>query len=86
VKIVLVGLPPMLRELVEAAVADQPDIETVGEVDDANGLEEVIARTGARAVVAADDALDETLALRVVGRSAHSHRELERRRPPRLRL
>jgi hypothetical protein len=36
----------------------------------ANGLEEVIARTGARAVVAADDALDETLALRLVG-AAH---------------
>jgi hypothetical protein len=70
VKIILVGLPPMLRGLVEAAVAEQPDIEIVGEVDDPSGLDEVIARTGARAVVAADDALDETRALGLVG-AAH---------------
>jgi DNA-binding NarL/FixJ family response regulator len=66
-RIVFVRLPALLRELIREAVEAQPDLQVVGELDDASALEDAIAGTGARAVVAADDALEEAAALELVG-------------------
>jgi hypothetical protein len=66
IKIVLVALPDMLRELVEAAVQTEPGVKVIEERRDAAGLERVVARAGARAVVAGAESLDAEDALAVV--------------------
>jgi hypothetical protein len=90
---VLVGLPNILRDLVIEAMEREPDLELVGEQPDASGLEDVIGRTGARVVVAADDAVDEALAFRLVASmpvrvatlsAAVRHASVYRCRPERL--
>ena len=67
VRILLVGLPRLLRELVEAALEAQPDMSVVGEAEDASELAETVERAGATAVIAAEEALDEARALELVG-------------------
>jgi hypothetical protein len=34
--------PRLMRELVLALIADQPDIEIIGEIEDAHGLAEAV--------------------------------------------
>ena len=66
VRIVLVGVPQLLREIVEAAFEVQPDISVVGETEDASGLAQTAERTDATAVIAAEEALDEARAIELV--------------------
>ena len=63
VRIVLVALPQLLREIVEAAVEAQPDMSVVDETEDESELAAIVERTGATAVIAAEEALDEARAL-----------------------
>jgi DNA-binding NarL/FixJ family response regulator len=56
IAILLVALPRLLREQVEAAIDAEPDLEIVAERDDSSELEEALRSTGARVVVAGDDA------------------------------
>jgi DNA-binding NarL/FixJ family response regulator len=66
VKLVLVGLPRVLRDVMEAAVQTEADLEVVAETPDASGLAGLIAETGAHVVVADAEAVDEPRALRLV--------------------
>jgi voltage-gated potassium channel Kch len=67
IKVVLLGLPPLLREIVEAALEAEPDLEIVEDTDDVSALDRIVERTGAGAVIASGQALDEPRALAVVG-------------------
>ena len=67
VRIVLVGLPRLLREIVEGALEAQPDMSVVGEAEDASELAETVEQAGATAVIAVEEALDEARAIELVG-------------------
>ena len=69
IAILLVALPRLLRDEVEAAIEAEPDLEVVAERDDSSELEEELRRTGARVVVAADDAVEPARALALVASS-----------------
>ncbi len=69
IAILLVALPRLLREQVEAVIGAEPDLEIVAERDDASGLEETLERTGVRVVVASDDSVDSARALALVASS-----------------
>ena len=67
VRILLVGLPPLLRELVEEALEAEPDLELVGDTEDAGNLGRLVERSRADAVLAGGQAIDEPRALALVG-------------------
>jgi DNA-binding NarL/FixJ family response regulator len=67
VRIVLVALPQLLREIVEAAIEAEPDMSVVGETEDESALAPIVEQTDATAVIAAEEALDEGRALELVG-------------------
>jgi DNA-binding NarL/FixJ family response regulator len=69
IAILLVALPRLLREQVEAAIDAEPDLEIVAERDDSSELEEALRSTGARVVVAAEYALEPARALALVASS-----------------
>jgi DNA-binding NarL/FixJ family response regulator len=66
VRIVLVALPQLLREIVEAAIEAQPDMSVVGETEDESALAPIVGQTDATAVIAAEKAFDEAQALELV--------------------
>jgi hypothetical protein len=68
IKVVLLGLPPLLREIVEAALETESDLEIVGDTDDVSSLDRIVERTRAGAVIASGRAIDEPRALAVVGK------------------
>lgn len=45
IRVVVANRPRLMRELVLATIADQPDIETVGEAENENEITEVVERT-----------------------------------------
>ncbi len=63
-RVLLVGLPALLRDLVEQIVSESPDIEVVGDVDEARGLEEALEKTGAELVIATSANVEPTGKLR----------------------
>ena len=54
-RVLLIGLPPMLRELVGQTVASAPDIELVGEISSAEPAEEAVKRYQPSVVVLTSD-------------------------------
>jgi chemotaxis response regulator CheB len=54
-RVALVGLPEMLREIVEGALRQQPDLAVVGTEDDAHAA---VGRLGANLLVVNDESLD----------------------------
>ena len=51
-RILIVAIPPLLRELIGEIVARADDIEVVGELDDRAGVLDRVERTGATFVIA----------------------------------
>lgn len=45
IRVVVANRPRLMRELVLATIADQPDIETVGEAENDSEITEVVERT-----------------------------------------
>jgi chemotaxis response regulator CheB len=45
IRVVVANRPRLMRELVLATIADQPDIETVGEADNDSEITELVERT-----------------------------------------
>jgi DNA-binding NarL/FixJ family response regulator len=66
-RILLVEMPHMLRDIVVGVLADQPDMEVVGEETAMNGLPETVVDAGADVVVIGrdDPSLARTLLERV---------------------
>jgi DNA-binding NarL/FixJ family response regulator len=51
-KILIVEIPSLLREIIEEMVADEDDMEVVGELPDHSAIVELVERTGATFVIA----------------------------------
>ena len=45
IRVLIANQPRLMRELISATIADQPDIELVGEVNQREDLTEVVAQT-----------------------------------------
>ncbi len=54
-RIVLVAMPQMLRDIVAGVLADEPDMEIVGEATGVNGLPDAVLEPGADVVVMGRD-------------------------------
>jgi chemotaxis response regulator CheB len=75
-RVLLVGLPALLRDLVEQALSEAPELELVGEADEESGFEAALETTGAELVIATSeegevadrgrDALEARASLRVL--------------------
>jgi DNA-binding NarL/FixJ family response regulator len=50
-RILLVEMPQILRDIVAGVLADEPDMEVVGEAATMNGLSQTVVETGADVVV-----------------------------------
>ncbi len=57
-RVVLVGMPLMLRDIVNEVLASEPDLEVVGEFPDATELTAAVEQTDAAVVVAGEAAAD----------------------------
>jgi hypothetical protein len=55
VRVLLVGLPTMLRDLVAGALAGNPDVEVAGDLARVAGVGKAVSATGATVVVTASD-------------------------------
>jgi DNA-binding NarL/FixJ family response regulator len=55
-RIVLIDMPPLLREIVRDAVAREPDLELVAELDDAPDVVDALRQDGADFVILGSDA------------------------------
>src|ERR1700758_5475888 len=55
VRVLVANYPRLMRELVMATVADQPDIEVVGEVQDESDLTEVVEKVEPDVLIIAMD-------------------------------
>jgi DNA-binding NarL/FixJ family response regulator len=58
VRILLADMAPMLLSIIRSIVADQPDIEVVGELSEPTGLQAIVERTGATMVIVGHDRPD----------------------------
>jgi len=56
IRIVLIDMSPLLREIVREALAPEPDLEIVAEHDVATDVRDEVARTGADFVIVGSDA------------------------------
>lgn len=54
--------PRLMRELVLAVIADQPDIEIIGEIEDTHGLAEAVEDTEPDVLIIALDDADKRIA------------------------
>jgi DNA-binding NarL/FixJ family response regulator len=55
-RIVLIDMPPLLREIVRDAVAREPDLELVAELEDGPGVAAALEHDGADFVIVGSDA------------------------------
>jgi len=62
VRVLVANRPRLMRELVLAVIADQPDIEVIGEVQDENDLAEAIAEAEPDVLIVALDDADNRVA------------------------
>jgi chemotaxis response regulator CheB len=45
IRVLVANHPRLMRELISATIADQPDIEIVGEIEDESGIEDAVNNT-----------------------------------------
>jgi DNA-binding NarL/FixJ family response regulator len=62
VRVLVANRPRLMRELVLAIIADQPDIEIIGEVLDENSLAEAIEEAQPDVLIVALDDIDKRIA------------------------
>ena len=62
VRVLVANRPRLMRELVLAVIADQPDIEIIGEIEDAHGLAEAVEDAEPDVLIIALDDADKRIA------------------------
>ena len=62
VRVLVANHPRLMRELVLAVIADQPDIEVIGELQDENGLAEAVEEAQPDILILALDDADKRVA------------------------
>jgi DNA-binding NarL/FixJ family response regulator len=72
IRVLLAHVPPMLQSIIRGIVADQPDIEVIGELSNPTGLQAMVDQTGATFVIVGHDSPD----------PPEAFRELLLRKPP----
>jgi DNA-binding NarL/FixJ family response regulator len=68
-RIVLIDMPPLLRDIVSNVLSGQPDLDVVAEHDDAVDIREAVERDQAQLVIVGSDAASEACIRAVVGGS-----------------